>query len=81
MMDERLMQSIEETCGSEYWEPVTGILWEDGTPWQILHFGNDVELDGLTYRCEILRRVIFDPDDLDAVDTVETLMARAWVLR
>ena len=77
-MDERLRQNISETCGSEFWEPVTGVLWQNGTPWQIWKYENDVEFGGKTYRCVILEKYYIDPDDASAIDHSEDILAEAW---
>lgn len=77
-MPEDLRLNIAAT--TDGWEPVTGVLWTDGTPWQVLKFERDVEHEEALWRCVILERVVYDPDDLSAVDYAEAILADAWPL-
>lgn len=62
-------------------EPVTGIYFQPGEmPWQLWKLERDVEFDGITYRCVIIEKDYYDPDDLEAVDHTEDIMAEAWAL-
>lgn len=77
-MNERLRENIGETIDGSAWESVTGIYWENGTPWKLNKFEGDVSFEGSLYRCVILEKIVFDPDDLTAVDYAEDIYAAAW---
>ena len=77
-MNERLRENIGETIDGSAWEAITGIYWESGTPWQLAKFEGDVSFEGSIYRCVILQKIIFDPDDVSAVDYAEDIYAAAW---
>ena len=71
-------QNISETIDGSAWETITGILWENGTPWQLSKFEGDVSFEGSIYRCVIVEKIVFDPDDVSAVDYAEDLFTAAW---
>lgn len=80
-MDERLREHIGATIEGGAWEPITGILWENETPWQLFKFEQDVEFEREIYRCVIIEKWVYDPDDLTAVDYAEDVFAKAWMIR
>ena len=65
---------ISETYDSTAYEAVTGILWQDGTPWQLFKFERDVE----GYRVVLIEKVVYDVDDTEAVDYSEDVLFEAW---
>ena len=77
-MSEELIQNIIETIDGSAWEAITGLLWENGTPWQLYKFEGDVSFEGSIYRCVIVEKIIFDSDDVSAVDYAEDIYAAAW---
>ena len=77
-MSEELRQNISETVDGSAWEAITGILWENGTPWQLAKFEGDVSFKGSIYRCVIVEKIIFDPGDVSAVDYAEDIFTAAW---
>ncbi len=77
-MTQDLRQHIAETIDGGAWEGITGRLWQDGQPWELWKLEQDVEYDGQLWRCVIVQRVSFDPDDPDAVDTADDILAEAW---
>lgn len=77
-MDERLRQNIAECYGT--FEPITGVLWQDGTPWQLWKFEQDVEFEGKMWRCVIIEKDYIDPADASAIDHTEDVLAEAWEL-
>ena len=80
-MNDSLRTHIGETIDGGAWEAVTGVYWEDeSTPWQITKFENDVSFEGCLYRCVILEKVVYDPEDITAVDYAEDILAQAWVV-
>lgn len=79
-MNERLRENIGETIDGSAWEAITGIYWENGTPWQLAKFEGDVNYDGSIYRCVILQKIIFDPADVTAVDFAEDIYSAAWII-
>ena len=79
-MTEELRQQIAETIDGGAWETITARLWQDGQPWELWKLEQDVEHEGRRWRCVIVQRVTFDPEDPDAVDTAEDVFAEAWPL-
>ena len=79
-MKETLRQHIESTYDGSAWERITPLYWEDGTPWDLWLFDHDVEFDGDTWRCCIVMRCEYSPDDLDAIELVEDVFTSAWTL-
>ena len=79
-MSEDLRQNISETIDGSAWEAITGIYWENGTPWQLAKFEGDVSFEGSIYRCVIVKKIIFDPDDVTAVDYAEDIYSAAWII-
>jgi len=77
-MDKDLRQNIAETYDGSAWKPVTGLLWQDGTPWQLWKFEEIVEFAGESYRCVIVEKSIYDPDDTEAVDYSIDILSEAW---
>lgn len=78
-MDSRLRAHIDETIGGCAWTPITNVIWEDGkTPWLLSLFDENVDFEGRLYRCIILKKIVYDPDDLTAVDYAEDILAQAW---
>lgn len=77
-MRDDLRQTISETIDGSAWEAITGIYWENGTPWQLAKFEGDVSFEGSIYRCVIVEKIIFDPDNVSAVDYAEDLFTAAW---
>lgn len=77
-MSEELRQNISETIAGSAWEDITGIYWENGTPWQLSKFEGDVSFEGSIYRCVIVEKIIFDPADVTAVDYAEDIYSAAW---
>lgn len=79
-MDERLRQNIAETCGAEFWEPITGKLWQNEQPWDLWAFNQDVEFDGETWRCVIVQKIWYDDERPEEVEYAEDVLAEAWKL-
>ena len=79
-MTEELKNHISETCGSEFWEPITCVLWQGYSSWQLFKFENDILFDDSTWRCVLIRKDTYDSDVPDAVDYSEVIFAEAWVL-
>lgn len=80
IMDSALRQHIAEVFGGDgSWEAVTAIMWKDDVPFQIWKFEQDVEYQGKWYRCLIISKDVFDPDDLEAVDYTEDIYSDAWI--
>lgn len=77
-MNKELLTHIEEVYDGGAWEAITGLLWEDGQPWQLFKFEQDVDYNRQLWRCLIIRRCVFDPDDVSAVDYTEDIFVRAW---
>jgi len=78
-MSEELRRNIGEV-GYPF-EPITGIYHEGGKqPWQLFMLERDVEFEGQTWRVVIVERCFYDPDDLEAVDYAEDILAEAWPL-
>lgn len=76
-MDSELRAHIAETCIGG-WSPVTGMYWEESSPWQLFSFEQDVEFEGRDFRCVIIQKVAYDPDDLTAVDVAFDVFSEAW---
>lgn len=51
-----------------------------GTPWQLAKFEGDVSFEGSIYRCVIVKKIIFDPADVSAVDYAEDIYSAAWII-
>lgn len=79
-MNRELRDHISETYDGSAWEAETGILWENGCPWQLMKFEQDVDFDGAVWRCVIISRTAYDPYDIEAVDYSEDVFSRAWIL-
>ena len=79
-MFEELRMSINATYDGSSWEDVTALYWQDGTPWKIVKFDRDVEYGKKTYRCIIIEKWVFDPEDLEALDYAGVLLEEAWEL-
>lgn len=79
-MNERLRQTISKTYDGSCWERITPLYWEDGTPLDLWLFNHDVELDGDTWRCYIIMRCEYSPDDLDVIEQTEDVFTAAWQL-
>lgn len=79
-MSEELRNHIGEIYDGGAWEKVTGTFWKNGDPWDIWKFEHDVEFGGRKWRCIILQRVVYDPDDVDAVAYADDILAEAWEL-
>ena len=79
-MNEDLRQNISETIAGSAWEVITGVYWENGTPWQLAKFEGDVSFEGSIYRCVIVEKIIFDPGDVTAVDYAEDIYSAAWII-
>ena len=79
-MDEKLRQQIGETTDATAWEIITGILWKDGIPFQLWKFEQDVEFNKEMWRCLIIQKLVFYPDDIRSVDYCEDIMSEAWKL-
>ena len=77
-MDRDLRQHISETIDGGAWEAVTSVLWQDGTPWQLWKLERDIEFDGGLWRCVIVEKTIYDPDDTEAVDYTVDVISEAW---
>lgn len=80
-MDEDLLREINEIYFERY-KRITGVRWQNGVPWDLSIFDDDVEYGGRgqSVRCVIVVKRIYDPDDLQMVDDVEYLLAEAWPL-
>jgi len=77
-MDEGLRRNIDECYDGSAWESVTGILWKEEEPFQICKFERDVEFEHKMYRCLIIEKIVFDSDDISAVNYSETIYEDAW---
>lgn len=77
-MSEELRQNIGETVDCSAWEAITGIYLENGTPWQLSKFEGYASYEGIIYRCVIVEKIIFDPDDVSTVDYAEDIFTAAW---
>lgn len=77
-MPDDLRRHIAETYDAAAWEPITGTIWEHGTPWSLSLFEQDIEYDGHTWRCHIVQRTVFDADDPAAVDFAEDILSNAF---
>lgn len=77
-MHDELRLHIGEVYGSEAWEAVTGTIWTNGRPWQLWKLEQDVEHAGSRWRCVIVQRSVYDPDDITALDYAEDIFAEAW---
>ena len=77
-MNEKLRTYINEHYDGSAWEPVTGVYWEGGQPWQLWKFELDVEFEGKRWRCVIVRRDEIAPDDASAVEYSEDVFGHAW---
>jgi hypothetical protein len=78
MYIDEILDIISETYDSTAYEAITGILWQDGTPWQLVKFERDIELDGEWYRVVLIEKITYDSDDLEAVDYSEDILFEAW---
>lgn len=78
MMDERLRRHIGEIYDGGCWEKISAVMWQDGQPWELWKFEQDVKFEGATYRCVIIERDFIDPDDASAIDHAEDIFAEAW---
>lgn len=79
-MDEYLRQSIAEHYDSGCWDAITGIILENGTPWQLTKFEEDVEYHGSVWRCLIITKNVYFPDDFQEVVYVEDIFSSAFEL-
>lgn len=75
-----LRQNIAETIDGGCWEALTGVNWQDGTPWQLYKLERDVEFEGKVWRVIIIEKQTLDPDDITAVDRAEDVLFEAWSL-
>lgn len=60
------------------YEPVTGICWKDGLPHQLFIFERDIEYYGKCLRVVYIKKSIYDPADLSAVDYEEDVYFDCW---
>lgn len=79
-MQEDLRRHIGEIYDGGCWQQLTGRYHEGETPWELWLFERDVEYIGSTWRCVIVEKTVFDPDDPEAVDYAEDVFAEAWEL-
>ena len=79
-MNNELRNHISEVYDGGSWEAITGILWKDGEPWQLFKFEQDVDFEGEFYRCCIISKSVYDPDDVESVDYTEDVFCESWVL-
>lgn len=79
-MNKELRKKIDENYDGGFWEKVTGILHNNDTPFCIYKFEHDVEFENETYRCIIIEKQIYDPEDPQIIDSVETLLEESWKL-
>lgn len=77
-MDERLRRTIDECYDGSAFVAVTGVMWKDGTPFQIFKFEEDVECEQKLFRCLIITKWVYDAADLSAVDYTEDVFTDAW---
>ncbi len=77
-MDQDLRNHIGEIYDGGCWENITGTLWENKTPWQLSKFERDVDFGGKRYRCVIIAKTVFCPDDIEAVDYSDDVFSSAW---
>lgn len=76
---EQIKAEIAEHYDGSFYEPITGILWQDKTPWQLFKFEADVELDGAEFfRVVMIKKYFYDPDDISSVDHEDTVLFEAW---
>lgn len=79
-MTSEIRQQISENYDGSAWESVTGILWQDGKPWQLRKFEEIVEYEGCLWQCLVVTKIVFDADDIGAVDYCEDILSEAWEL-
>lgn len=79
-MSNELYQHIAEIYGTCD-DPITGIILEEDTPWQLWKFERDVEFQGKIWRCVIIEKVVYDPDDPTAADFTDVVFSNAFILR
>lgn len=79
-MNEDLRMYIAEHYDGGAWDAITPIYWENGEPWQLWKFENDVDFDGRRWRCVIIRHDEIASEDISAVECSEDVFARAWEL-
>ena len=79
-MDIDLRLHVGEIYDGAAWEAVTGVLWNNGVPFQLFKFEQDVDYDGARWRCVIIQKCVYDRDDVSAVDYAEDVFAEAWTI-
>lgn len=79
-MDKELRKKIDENYDGRFWEKVTGILHNNDTPFCIYKFEQDVEFENEIYRCIIIEKQIYNPEEPQIIDSVETLLEESWKL-
>lgn len=79
-MSNELYRHIAEIYGTCD-DPITGIIWEEDAPWQLWKFERDVEFQEKIWRCVIIEKVVYDPDDPTAVDFTDVVFSNAFILR
>lgn len=75
-----LRHSIGAVYDSSCWEPMTGLLWKAGTPFQLWKFERDVVYDGETWRVIIIEKHVMDVDYTEAIDRAEDVYFEAWTI-
>ena len=75
---EDLRNHIGEIYDGGCYEPITGILWKNGEPFQLFKFERDVEFEDEIYRCLLITKSVYDESDLTAVLTADDVFFEAW---
>lgn len=79
-MSSEMKLAIGETCGAEYWEPISSKMWEVNTPWQLMYFEHDFEYEKQLWRVVVIEKYVYDADDPEAIDRTEEVFSSAWVI-
>lgn len=78
------MEDLRDHIGEIYdggcYEPITGMLWKRGQPFQLFKFERDVEFESKIYRCLLIVKNVYDSNDLTAVEYSEDISFEFWSL-
>ena len=70
-LQEEIRNDIESHYDGSFYKLISALHNRDGEAWELYMFEEDVEHEGKTYRCTLINKENYDPEDIECLLDVE----------
>ena len=66
-LQEEIRNDIESHYDSDFYKLISALHNRDGEAWELYIFEQDIEHEGKIYRCTLINKINYDPEDLECL--------------